>query len=72
MYAAQFHAALVKAKPDTPQAVAKGNYDEVFTWLQQNIWSQASIYETDELVSRATGETLNTRYFEQHLRNRYL
>ncbi|WP_163132651.1 carboxypeptidase M32 [Agarivorans sp. Alg241-V36] len=72
MYAAQFHAALVKAKPDTPQAVAKGNYDEVFAWLQQNIWSQASIYETDELVSRATGETLNTRYFEQHLRNRYL
>ncbi len=72
MYAAQFHAALIKAKPDTPNAQAKGDYSGVFAWLKQHIWSQASLYNTDELVARATGESLNPRYFKQHLRARYL
>ncbi|MGY5452725.1 carboxypeptidase M32 [Agarivorans sp. MS3-6] len=72
MYAAQFHAALVKSHPETPAAVAAGDYSQVFSWLRQNVWSQASIHDTDELVRRATGETLNTRYFEQHLHTRYL
>ncbi|WP_432452271.1 MULTISPECIES: carboxypeptidase M32 [unclassified Agarivorans] len=72
MYAAQFHTALVKQHPEVPAQVQTGNYDTVFAWLQKNIWSQASFYPSDELVSRATGENLNSQYFKQHLQARYL
>jgi carboxypeptidase Taq len=40
--------------------------------LRQNVWSAASLYTTDELRQRATGETLNPDYFEAHLRQRYV
>jgi carboxypeptidase Taq len=44
----------------------------VFDWLNARIWSQASRYETPELVKRASGETLNPAHFKAHLSSRYL
>ncbi|WP_420813325.1 hypothetical protein [Marinomonas flavescens] len=44
----------------------------MFQWLSDNIWTQASLYTTDELVKRATGETLNAAHFRKHLEGRYL
>ena len=44
----------------------------VFDWLRDNIWSQASRWTTDELVLRASGETLNPAHFKAHLEARYL
>ena len=36
------------------------------------MWSQGSLWETPELVRRASGETLNPAHFQAHLRARYL
>jgi carboxypeptidase Taq len=44
----------------------------VFGWLQQHIWSQGSIWTTDELAVRASGERLNPAHFKAHLQARYL
>ena len=41
-------------------------------WLKANIWSQASRWETPELVHRASGEALNTAHLRAHLEARYL
>lgn len=72
MYAAQWFAAMRRAMPDLDAQIAAGNLAPVFDWLRQNIWSQASRWDTDELARRASGEPLNPAHFKAHLESRYL
>ncbi|QOZ83152.1 MULTISPECIES: carboxypeptidase M32 [Chromobacterium] len=72
MYAAQYFASLRRAEPELDAKVAAGNLEPIFDWLNANIWSQGSRWSTDELVRRATGETLNPAHFKAHLERRYL
>ncbi len=72
MYAAQWFAALRRAAPDLDARIAAGDFAPVFDWLDANIWSQASRWETPELVRRASGEALNPAHFRAHLEARYL
>ena len=71
MYAAQFMASIRK-EMDVDALISRGELAPIQAWLEQHVWSQASFYSTDELVKRATGESLNPEYFKQHLINRYL
>lgn len=72
MYAAQFFATIRSLHPDLDARVAAGDLTPIFAWLEQHIWSQASRWETAELVQRATGEPLNPQHFRRHLESRYL
>jgi len=72
MYAAQWFAAMRRATPDLDARIARGDLAKVFDWLRANVWSQASLWTTDELVQRASGEALNPAHFRAHLEQRYL
>ena len=72
MYAAQWFATLRRATPDLDRRIAAGDLAPVFEWLNANIWSQASRWDTPELVARASGEALNPQFFRAHLETRYL
>jgi carboxypeptidase Taq len=72
MYAAQYFATIRTQVPDLDARVARGDLAPIFDWLHGNIWSQASLHETSELVQRATGESLNPAHFRSHLERRYL
>lgn len=72
MYSAQYFASIRRAHPDLDAGVAAGDLSPIFDWLNSHIWSQASRWETKELVQRATGETLNPLHFRRHLESRYL
>jgi carboxypeptidase Taq len=71
MYAAQWFAAIRRAVPDLDARIAAGDLAPVFNWLREHIWSQASLWETPELVLKASGEALNPTYFRKHLEGRY-
>ncbi len=71
MYAAQWFAAMRRAMPDLDARIGAGDLAPVFDWLHTQIWSQASIWTTDELARRASGETLNPSHFRAHLQARY-
>jgi carboxypeptidase Taq len=71
MYAAQWFAAMRRAVHDLDVRIAAGDLAPVFDWLNVNIWSQASRWETPELVRRASGEALNPAHFRAHLEARY-
>jgi len=66
MYAAQFFTTIRRS------AAGSDSFAQATDWLKQNIWIQGSRYTTDELVSRATGETLNPAHYRAHLQSRYL
>jgi carboxypeptidase Taq len=72
MCAAQYFAAMRRAMPDLDTRIGAGDLEPVFDWLRTNIWQNASRYETDELMRRATGEPLNPAHFRAHLEARYL
>ena len=72
MYAAQYFATIRKLHPDMDTRIANGDLSPVMNWLDTNIWSQASRWSTDALVTRATGEVLNANHFRRHLETRYL
>lgn len=72
MYAAQYFAALRTQTPDLDKRIAAGDLAPIFAWLEEKIWSQASRWETPELIERATGGPLSATHFERHLRARYL
>ncbi|WP_390339076.1 carboxypeptidase M32 [Vibrio harveyi] len=71
MYAAQFMAAM-KQTVDVDGAIVNGDMTPIFTWLHDKIWSKGSLLTTSELVTQATGETLNPIHFKNHLAKRYL
>lgn len=72
MYAAQWFAAMRRGMPELDARIAAGDLAPVFAWLNAHIWSQASRWETPELVARASGEPLNPQHLRSHLEQRYL
>jgi carboxypeptidase Taq len=72
MAAAQLFQAALRTDPALPSQIARGEFAGLNDFLRNAIWSKASLYEGDELMRRATGEPLNARHFEAHLRSRYL
>lgn len=71
MYAAQLFQAARKALPDLDNQLVEGNFSPLFNWLRENIWQHGSRFSTSELITRATGEDLNSLYFREHLTARY-
>jgi carboxypeptidase Taq len=72
IYAAQEFSAADRAIPQLREKIAAGQMNELFQWLNDNIWSKASLLSTDDLMIAATGEPLNARHFKAHLERRYL
>ncbi|PIJ48588.1 carboxypeptidase M32 [Erwinia sp. OLTSP20] len=72
MYAAQLFQALSTAQPALQQQIASGEMQQVFNWLQHNVWQYGSRLSSRELIVRASGEDLNPHWFRQHLTQRYL
>jgi len=72
MMAAQQWAAVERAVPDAAQQIAQGDFSGINAWRREHIWSKASMLSTPEIMRQATGEPLNAKYFEDHLRRRYL
>lgn len=72
MYAAQWFASIRSSNPDLDAQIRQGQFASIHQWLRRNIWETGSLYSTDELAVRASGETLNPAHFKQHLTHRYL
>lgn len=69
--AAQLFEAAQRAQPDLMEAMSRGDFTPLLSWLRTHIHSQGSLYETDDLLIRATGRSLDAGVFKAHLRRRY-
>jgi carboxypeptidase Taq len=70
-YAAQFFAHIQKADPLLEEKMEKGDTAGLLLWLRQRIHALGRIYTSEEICERATGETLNIRYFLDYLLDKY-
>ena len=67
----QFHAAAVKAHPDIPREIEQGEFGTLHAWLRHHIYRHGRKYKPDELIERATGESMSMRPYLAYLRAKY-
>ena len=72
MGAVQLFDAAVKAHPEIPGEIAKGNFLPLKDWLTDNVHGKGSLVTARELMQQATGEPLNADFLKDHLNGRYL
>lgn len=70
--AAQFFAAAKRDRPEIPAALEEGNFSPLMAWLGEHVHVKAALLSFDELLSSATGSTLDRAQFESHIEKRYL
>jgi len=68
---AQFYAAAVKAHPEIPREIARGEFGTLHNWLIAHIHRHGRKFEPDELVARATGEPMTIAPYMAYLRGKY-
>jgi carboxypeptidase Taq len=68
---AQFYDAAVRAHPDIPHEITQGDFRTLHTWLVDNIYRHGRKFQPNDLVMRATGETMTTAPYLAYLRRKY-
>ena len=71
LYAAQFYSTMSKQIPGLSNKIANGNFAPINKWLKKNIHEHGKIYRPNDLLLKATGESLNSRYFCKYLEKKY-
>jgi carboxypeptidase Taq len=56
---------------DVEQKIAEGDLEPLREWLRQKIHSRGSVYRTEELVEKVTGERPNADHFLEYIREKY-
>jgi carboxypeptidase Taq len=68
---AQFYAAALRAHPDIPQEIAKGQFATLHGWLQKNLYAHGRKFTPDELTVRASGAPMSLSPYLAYLREKY-
>lgn len=70
--AAQLFHAAAEANGDVIAGLQRGDFGPLMGWMTEKVHSRGSLLSTDELLTEATGSTLDPSFFKAHLRSRYL
>ncbi|MGD9538463.1 MAG: carboxypeptidase M32 [Alphaproteobacteria bacterium] len=70
--AAQLFDAARRAAPELMAAIARGDFKPLLGWLRTHVHGLGSLYDSRELIERATGRKLDPQIFKAHLERRYL
>ena len=70
--AAQLFEAALAARPEIPEAIARGDFAPLMGWLQPNVHAKGSLLASEDLIREATGRPLGADAFRRHLERRYL
>ncbi len=68
---AQFHVAAVKAHPQIPQEIERGEFGMLRAWLTERVYQHGRTYTPNELIEQATGEPMSMRPYIAYLRAKY-
>ncbi len=69
--AAQFYAAALKAHPEIPNEIERGEFAALLEWLRDNVYRHGSKFKPNELIERATGAAMTTMPYVDYLRGKY-
>ncbi len=67
----QFFDSAVRAHPEIPDQIARGEFSTLLGWLQQNVYKHGAKFTAPELVERATGSPITIEPYIRYLRTKY-
>ncbi|MDP9487366.1 MAG: carboxypeptidase M32, partial [Actinomycetota bacterium] len=67
----QFFEEAVKARPEIPEGIQRGEFSALLSWLRENIHRHGSRYLPDEIVERVTGRPLDTAPYLRYLETKF-
>ena len=68
---ALFFEQAIKANPEIPSEIGKGEFGSLHSWLMENIYQHGRKYTAAELVERTTGGPLTITPYISYLRRKY-
>jgi carboxypeptidase Taq len=71
LLSSQYYNAAIKDNPSIPNDIANGKFDNLLTWLNQNIHQHGRKFTADELTQRITGESIQSRDYIQYLKTKF-
>lgn len=71
LYASQIYSTAQKEISGLSTHLSQGNYKPLLDYLRKNIHQFGKIYPPRELIKRVSGEKLNSRYFLEHLKDKF-
>ena len=69
--AAQFYETALRAHPDIPLQLTRGDYSKLLEWLRAQVHLHGRRYEPNELIIRATGKPLHVDPYLTYLREKF-
>ncbi len=67
----QFFEEAVKARPEIPEGIQRGEFSALLSWLRENIHRHGSRYLPDEIVECVTGRPLDTAPYLRYLETKF-
>jgi carboxypeptidase Taq len=71
IYSGQITSAISKSIPDWRIQLSNGKIDNINEWLNENIHQKGNLYDPEELIKTATGESLNSGSYLRYLNEKY-
>ena len=71
LYSAQFFAAAKRDIPALDEEMARGEFGKLLRWLREKIHVHGKFYSAQELAKHATGEPLNSKYFNEYITRKF-
>lgn len=72
LYAAQFFTSLLNENPQVLKEVEQGEYGTIVQWLKERVHRHGKVYTAEELCRRISGSPIDSKYFLQYVREKYL
>ena len=72
MIAAQLWYQVLEEIPDLPSDFAEGKFDRLLSWLRDRIHQHGKLYDTQDLVTRVTGNPIDPSFLIRYLKDRYV
>lgn len=69
--AAQFYAAALKAHPEIPDEIRRGEFGTLHGWLRENLYRHGAKFAPTDIIKRATGSPMSTKPYLGYLREKY-
>ena len=69
--AAQLFEAATRPGSAVAEGLRRGEYGGLHAWLKEHVWQHGRRFARDEILSRATGRTLDLDPYLRHLEQRY-
>jgi carboxypeptidase Taq len=68
---AAFYDAALRAVPDIPEQIGRGQFGALHGWLRENIYRHGSKFTANELIERVTGGPLSIEPYVAYLRAKF-